>query len=372
MFRQSVTRHERNILWWCNFLFTTRHCTKESRVVRIKTKEDDIVFHIGRHYLNKDRSRFKEVGVLRTKELIYLSTLFLIWQNWVSKGNPPSELVPVRMRDFVKLARRAVTAKTYDWAEEALKLLKAVPITTENAFTISKEALTKIDGKFVKYELADHDDPIVHLEEVEEMSILSRLVWVNVKKKKGEREPLGFKFKFHEIILEQLLHSQSLPFNHQALTGLKQEASILCYGHLDTVMAGSRNSIYRSYSKRLFKQISMEGTRNAKKGKRKSMLDRVKQELEGIAISTGIIRSMRIEWMEKEKDWLVTFKKTSFQHINMSKDLKMETNSVVQEALKIINETNNAVTKGYLFKKCRELGADRVRQCVRIVKTDFY
>jgi len=350
---RAITRPELNLSKWSSLLFTSSKNTAKSRSVCITTPSGkQIELIIGRHHLKKDFSKYTEVDTLKAPDLIYLSTLTMIWEN---AGKPTSQehLIDVRFRDFVTLAQRWVNNTAYESAEMSLKRLKSVPITWRNTFQVKGD---------LSY------DPVVELELFEEMNVLSRLVWLKKKHASGKREPIGFKFQFHPEILRNMVNGHTLPMNHKALSKLKKDVSILCYSHVDTML--SKRNTYRIYSTNLFKQISLDSKRNAKPSNRKRLLENIEAEIVGIPLSTGILRSMKLEWNAKRKDWLVTFNKLPFSMLRDKQDQTAWLDDIVERALVTVGESGNDVTRKFLYKAGHKLGAEAIEVALSRVRAD--
>lgn len=340
---RALIRPDQNLLRW-SALFATSKFKGQSRELLFQTTHGQVGVVIGRH--KKETGEVVELGVLRVPDLVCLCALITIWED----EGKPTDAIPFSMAEFLRAAGKSSDGmKNYANAARSLKNLKSIPLTWHSTFK------------------AKTAEGVQEIHIVEEMQLLGRLIWVLKRNLRlGKREVIGFKFKFHDMLLENMLNGYTRPFNVRVIKELKSELAILTYIHLDTMMAKRRTYVRSSAS--LFKQlgISEYGYPSNRWVKFKHVID----ELQGKALSSGILQSIRVEKTRNGKDWKVIFQKLPFPQLEAAQDKKAEIDYYVNEALTIIGETKNEVTRKFLYKAGYRLGPDALNFAARTVKTD--
>jgi hypothetical protein len=345
--KKALVRPDQNILRW-SALFATSSFKGKSRVISYKTNEDrELSVIIGLQL--DDRGKEISVGVVRVPDFISFTTLIQIWE---LTGKPADSYVQCRLPDFLQLSgKRRDGQKNYRNAIASLNRLHTIPITWYGC-----------------YKLKDHQS-ISQLEVLERMTILSGLKWVKAKSKSGKREHIAFKFRFHDMILQNLVSGYTRPFNHRVLTSFQHELAVLTYAHLDTVMADK--TIYTPWSRTLFRQLGLDGPMYRYPSGRWQRFEPVVKELQQRPLSTGIL-SIQIEHLNRRgKDWKLVCRKLPFAALSARRSDQAALEHYVNVALALVREQNNDITRKFLFKAGHRLGPEAIYQTARVLKADY-
>ncbi len=321
--RKSLIRPDRNILRW-SALFTTSKFKGKSRELHFETTQGSVGVVVGRHTTGKNE--VIEIGVLTAIELVSLCTLIEHWE----KAGKPEEPIRYGIREFISDSGKiSFSHKNYTNAYQSLRNLLNIPVTWNASFKLPSE-----QGEET-------------LEVLTEMHFLSSLMKVSkVNKRQGKKEVLGFKYRLNEVLMTNMRGSYNRPFNFRVLRELKNELSMLMYCHFDSVMADKR--IYTPSGTYLFEQLGLLDSYKYPSDRLKRF-KAVQAELIKKPLSTGIINSMEIIPTKNGKDWKVVVKKRS--HTSESQiERSAELDYFVNQALEVMGETENEITKKFLYK----------------------
>ena len=347
-FQLALIRPDQNLLRW-SALFTTSKFKADSRELFFDTKKGRLGVVIGRH--TKKNGDIVELGVLTVPELVCLCTLI---QRWENAGKPQGE-VSYTIAEFIRdSGKKSDNDKNYKKANQSLRYLFNIPVSWHATFTTK----TKTSNKEETFTV------------VEEMHLVSRLRWLKKKNpKSGKKEVIAFKFQLHPMLIENMINGYTRPFNFRVLKSLKTELAKLTYAHLDTVM---KNKPYTPSSTYLFEQLGLAGSYK-KPSDRLRRIKPVIEELKGQRLSDGKIASISIQPLKNNpNDFKIVFKKFSDRAREQKQDRNAEMDYFVNEALDMLKEQDNAITRKFLYKVAHhpKLGPDVVNRISREIKAD--
>jgi len=358
----KFTRHERNIWKWFHNLVVPVNSSYKSLSVSFQAGGVTHEIEVGK-VVQRDGSTI-EVGVFNPLHAILLSTLMKRYHDVARQGfsEELDEPIYTNFDEFRDASGRTHGSCTNAACEFGLRTLNQVPIRWKMTF---ETAIPDEDNssKFQTQTIAL----------IEDMHILSRLVWVveRPKKgaKKGRRPRVAFKYKFHDKILEHLKIGYTLPYNHASLVSIKSDTAVQFFNHLEVMMV--KKTHYKQWSLDIFKTLHLDSVRNKKASNRRAILESVKKHILRKSFSHGTLSGMSWEWHPDRKDFLILWKKSTFAQISNAKIKMSEARAVVDQLLDWVGETTNEKTRGYLFTSIKKKGLHQVYDAGRRVKTDY-
>jgi hypothetical protein len=147
-------------------------------------------------------------------------------------------------------------------------------------------------------------------EEIEVLDTFTLLSDLKIIRRKSDghiTREAGY-FRFHDMMLKNLLANHTKPLLFDVILSFKSEIAQLLYVHVDLVLA--RNEHYERRSKELFDDLGLHGATYRNPSVRKRKLERAIAELKGVPLSTGVLTLAAIEKTKDQKDYKAVFHKT--------------------------------------------------------------
>ena len=116
-------------------------------------------------------------------------------------------------------------------------------------------------------------------------------------------------FQFDDHILKNLLSNYTKPFLFDVFIEIKGEIALKLYSYLDLIMADKNH--FERRTRELFEDVGLKGDSYRNPSKRKQNLQNAFNELTGIMLTTGILKSATIEKTKDGKDYKAVFHKTA-------------------------------------------------------------
>lgn len=277
---KHLIRPELNLEKWS--LFATSQYKGRSREIfrQIETGKT-IGVKIGKQI--DDKGNTLEVGVLRVLDLKGFYGLIKLWEE---TGKLTNQLVKARMRQLARILKKSWGGKTNKELKMMLQRLRRIPIDWVASFYHKKT--NTIDKMLAQ------------------VNILTDLrVYEREKGKKIEEA--AFAFKFHDVILQNLINNHTKPLNLNVILGFKKELSMFLYRHVDLIMADKLH--YQRTTKNLISDIGLEIKSYPYPSLRKQVLQPALRELKGVRLSTGTLTYARLHRTANNNEWKVVFKK---------------------------------------------------------------
>lgn len=261
---QKLVRSELNIE---KFMFwVTSNCTKQSHNIQ-RTLVDDsgnrrvVAVTVG-------RIADKEVGVLRTFDL---KMFYVLLRHWQEAGRPTDGPIPFAIHDLAQRLNLSWSGRTSMMLKASLERLRFIPIKWENSYFDKETQITEnvISGFTILNHLTLHE------------------------RTKGQGTPkTKCCFQFDNRILKNILQNYSKPLRLNEMLALSTELALMLYTRLDLWM--SNTNVFEKKLKNLIVELGLNLENYKYPSQRRKLLETPVAELEGKALSTGIIQQAEI------------------------------------------------------------------------------
>lgn len=253
---------------------------------------------------------FTQLGNLTTEDQ---KTYYALIRQWESKSKPP-DFTFFSIRKLARVLKRRWGTNVIQSITESLRRLRTTPFAWTNSYRDSTTG--------------------EEVEVLDTFTILSDLKIVRRKSDGHVTHEAGY-FRFHEMMLKNLLANHTKPVRFDVILSFKSEIAQLLYTHIDLMLA--RNDHYERRSIELFDDLGLQGKAYRNASDRKRKLERALAELRNVPLSTGIVASATVERTKDQKDYKVVFSKAKrdrISHSNASKRLSkpIEKNHNPEEA----------------------------------------
>lgn len=217
-------------------------------------------------------------------------TLYASIKLWEDAGKPASGIIPFSLRKVAKIKKKK-------WGSDTLKEII--------------DSLEKHRGILFKWVHSFYDSTTGEtLHNLDYFNIFQDLkIAYRTKGDKVGNKAVGY-FRFHDLILKNLLANHTKPLYLDVILNFKSEIAQLIYTRIDLIIANKTR--YERRTKELFEDLNLEGKRYIYPSVRKQLLDPALKELQGVFLSTGILIEARLEKTKDEKDYKVVFIKQPF------------------------------------------------------------
>lgn len=243
-----------------------------------------------------DGSKEKAKVIIRASGNLDLFTtgdqknLYVLFKLWEDAGKP-LDIVPFSLHKIAKFKNKKWGQDTLNEIINSLKKLGGITFEWDHSFYDSETKET--------------------LHSVELFHILSNLkIAYRTKGDKIDCREVAY-FRFHDLILKNLLNNHTKPLCFDVILSFKSEIAQLLYTYVDLIMANKTH--YERRTKELFNDLNLEGEAYKNLSDRKRKLERALKEMQNILLSTGILTESYLEKTKDEKDLKVVFKKQPFQ-----------------------------------------------------------
>jgi hypothetical protein len=259
---------------------------KSQNAPEVRTFERSVTLRDGTSGTAKVEVGFTHLGNLTTEDQ---KTYYALIKQWESKGRS-SEFTYFSTRKLARLLKKQWGTNVIESTTESLRRLRTTPFAWTNSY---RDSATREE-----------------IEVLDTFTILSDLKIIRRKSDGHITREAGY-FRFHDMMLKNLIANHTKPLRFDVILGFKSEIAQLLYSHVDLVLA--RNDHYERRSKELFDDLGLRGTSYRNASDRRRKLNRALVELRGAPLSTGILRSAGIERTKDRKDYKVVFRKTSHE-----------------------------------------------------------
>src|SRR5205823_4731009 len=143
-------------------------------------------------------------------------------------------------------------------------------------------------------------------------TILSDLKIVEKEVDGAVNRAVGY-FRPDDRILHNLLANFTKPLLLDVMINLKSDIGVLLYSHIDLMLA--RKDTYERRTKELFADLGLTNPEYNRQYERYRALKKAMAELQGVRLSTGVLKVATIERTVDGKDYKTVFKKTAAPEI---------------------------------------------------------
>jgi hypothetical protein len=230
---------------------------------------------------------YTHLGTLTTEERKMYGALIEVWEQ---SGKPSDRPVFFSDRLLARILRKGWGTNVRDAIVKSLRKLRTVPIEWINSYYQKTE-----EGKTV-------------LRERTPFTILSELKIVEREVDGVVNRAVGY-FKPDDRILQNLLANYTKPLLLDVMLRLKTDIAVLLYTHVDLMLA--RKDIYERRSKQLFEDLGLTNHEYNRPYERYRALKKAVEELQGVRLSTGVLKNAGIVKTLDGKDYKTVFKKVA-------------------------------------------------------------
>ena len=283
----------------------------------LRTMEREMTADDGSRVVSRVEVGFTQLGTLTTEEQKLLYVLIKLWED----GGKPDAQVFFSTRALARmLKKKGWGTNVIDSLTKSLRKLRTIPVEWINSyFDQTERGAVVVDRR--------------------PFTILGDLRIVERRQDGAVNSSLGY-FKFDDHILSNLLHNYTKPVCIEEFFKLKSEIAQLVYSHVDLMLADKTK--YERRTQELFNDLGLKNSEYQHMYERKRALERALAELQGIRLSTGILRTVLIEKTKDGKDYKVVFQK----------NVRIELDSAPVDAMiKPTAEIQNVIINNYTKPK---------------------
>lgn len=252
----------------------------------LRTMERELTNRDGSRIVSRVEVGYTHLGTLTTEEQKMLYVLIKLWE----EAGKPDTQVFFSSRSLARmLKKKGWGTNVIDSITKSLRKLRHVPIEWINSYYDQTKA-----GAVV----VDHVP----------LSVLGDLRIVERRQDGAVNSSLGY-FKFDDRILTNLQLNYTKPVCIDEFFKLRSEIAQLIYSHVDLVMFDKNR--YERRTQELFNDLGLKNAEYNHMYERKRAVEKALKELEGIRLSSGILRTATIEKTADGKDYKVAFSKTA-------------------------------------------------------------
>ena len=211
---------------------------------------------------------------------------YALVKQWEDSGKPSAQVF-FSDRLLQRLLKKSWGSNVLEAITGSLRRLRTTPFTWMRSYHKS-------------------DSPKTSVEEETFFTLLSDLKIVRRKTDGHVTNQQGY-FQFDKNILENLLANYTKPLFLEDLFRFKSEVAQLLYVHIDLILAGK--TVYERKTKELFEDLGLRGESYHFPSNRKQVLDRALKELQGVRLSTGVLKRAVLERTKDNQDYKVVFRK---------------------------------------------------------------
>ncbi len=260
-----------------------------------KSKKEKTLRVLQREVSNPDGSSvvsrvevgYTHLGTLTTEERKMYGALIEVWEQ---SGKPADRPVFFSDRSLARVLRKGWGTNVRDAIVKSLRKLRTVPIEWINSY----------------YQKTDEGKTV--LRERTPFTILSELKIVEREVDGVVNRAVGY-FKPDDRILKNLLANYTKPLLLDVMLQLKTDIAVLLYSHVDLMLA--RKDVYERRSKELFEDLGLTNHEYNRPYERYRALKKAIEELQGVRLSTGLLKTAEIQKTVDGKDYKTVFKKVA-------------------------------------------------------------
>lgn len=284
-FKPTKIRTELNIEKWPAIWNPTHSKTHTKQNVKSRTLERETTSLDGTKAVSKVTiNPVAQLGDLTTEDQ---RTLYALIRHWEDRGKPSHETA-FSVRQMAKLLNKGWGTNVIDAVTGSLERLRGTLLVWTRSYRSKDQRVEDLETIYV--------------------NILSKLKIVRRKIDGHVTTEAGY-FQFDDHILKNLLTNYTKPFLFDVFMDIKGEIALKLYSYIDLIMADKYR--FERCTVDLFADLGLTGASYRNPSKRKQNLERALQELQGILLTTGVLKSATIEKTKNGKDYKVVFQKVA-------------------------------------------------------------
>ncbi|HLK63277.1 MAG TPA: hypothetical protein VKU19_07545 [Bryobacteraceae bacterium] len=228
---------------------------------------------------------YTHLGTLTTEERKMYGALIEVWEE---SGKPSDRPVFFSDRLLARILKKSWGSNVRDAIVKSLRKLRTVPIEWINSY----------------YQKTDEGKTV--LRERTPFTILSDLKIVEREVDGSVNRAVGY-FQPDDRIVRNLLANFTKPLLLSVMVDLKSDIAVLLYPHIDLMLA--RKDSYERRSKELFADLGLTNAEYNRQYERYRALKKALAELEGVRLSTGVLKVAKIAKTVDGRDYKTVFRK---------------------------------------------------------------
>ena len=257
----------------------------------LRTMERELSGDDGSRVLSRVEVGYTQLGTLTTEEQKLLYVLIKLWED---SGKPDAQVFFSTRALARMLKKKGWGTNVIQAITRSLRKLRTIPIEWINSyFDQTNQGAVLVDRR--------------------PFTILGELRVVESHKDGAVNRSLGY-FKFDDHIVKNLQLNYTKPVCIEEFFKLKSEIAQLIYSHADLMLFDK--SRYERRSRELFDDLGLKNVEYNHMYERKRALSKALKELEGIRLSSGVLRSATIEKTKDGKDYKVLLSKAATPRID--------------------------------------------------------
>ena len=240
----------------------------------------------GNRIVSRVEVGYTQLGTLTTEEQKMLYVLIKLWED----GGKTDTQVFFSSRALARLLKKKGWGTNVIQAiTKSLRKLRTIPIEWVNSYhDHTKQGAVVVDRR-----------PLTLLGD---LRIIERQQDGSVNSFQGY-------FKFDDHVLTNLLRNYTKPVCIDEFFKLRSEIAQLIYSHIDLILFDK--SKYERRTRELFNDLGLKNAEYSHMYERKRAIEKAIKELQGIRLSSGVLKSASIEKTVDGKDYKVSFSKSA-------------------------------------------------------------
>lgn len=275
-------RSELNIEKWPAIWQPAKSKNKPSlRVMERETTAPD-----GNRIVSRVEIGYTHLGTLTTEEQKMLYVLIKLWED----NGKPDKQVFFSSRGLARmLKKKGWGTNVIDAITKSLRKLRTIPIEWINSYyDQTRQGASVVDRR--------------------PLTLLGDLRVIERRQDGAVNSSQGY-FKFDDHMLTNLHLNYTKPVCIEEFFKLRSEIAQLIYSHIDLMLFDK--SRYERRSRELFSDLGLKNAEYEHMYERRRAIERAVKELEGIRLSSGVLKSAVIEKTNDGKDYKVSFSKSA-------------------------------------------------------------
>lgn len=240
----------------------------------------------GNRIVSRVEVGYTHLGTLTTEEQKMLYVLIKLWED----HGKPDRQVFFSSRELGRMLRKkGWGTNVIDSITKSLRKLRSIPIEWINSYYDQ----TKKGGVVV---------------DRRPLTLLGDLRVIERRQDGAVNSSQGY-FKFDDHILTNLQLNYTKPVCIEEFFKLRSEIAQLIYSHIDLILFDK--SKYERKTRALFDDLGLKNVEYLHMYERKRAIEKALKELQGIRLSSGVLKSATIEKTADGKDYKVSFSKSA-------------------------------------------------------------
>ena len=248
---------------------------------------------------------YTQLGTLSTEEQKMLYVLIKLWED---SGKPDTQVFFSSRSLARMLKKKGWGTNVIDAITKSLRKLRTIPIEWINSYyDRTKEGAAVVDRR--------------------PLTLLGDLRIVERRQDGAVNSSQGY-FRFDDNVLSNLQLNYTKPVCIDEFFKLHSEIAQLIYSHVDLMLSDKNRYRYERRSRELFEDLGLKNAEYSHMFERKRAIERALKELQGIRLSTGVLKSATLEKTVDGKDYKVVFSKSAAA--SLASPAEAETNAAAE------------------------------------------